>query len=76
MKLHEPIGRVQFVVLEEFMSADLSQNIAQEKSCDYLLTYACKNWSGFNFPLVFVTTCHPSLFLPTNDNLDQDWPKF
>ena len=34
-KLHEPIGRVQFVVFEKFTSADLSQ-IAREKSCDYL----------------------------------------
>ena len=35
-KLHEPVGRVQFVVFEKFTSADLSQ-IAREKSCDYLL---------------------------------------
>ena len=35
-KLHEPIGRVQFVVFEKFMSAYLFQ-IAREKSFDYLL---------------------------------------
>ena len=35
-KLHEPYGLMQFVVFEKFTSADLSQ-IAQEKSCDYLL---------------------------------------
>ena len=29
-KLHEPLGRVQFVVHENFMSADLSQ-FAQDK---------------------------------------------
>ena len=34
--MHEPVGRVQFVVFEKFPSADLSQ-IAREKSCDYLL---------------------------------------
>ena len=34
--MHEPVGRVQFVVFEKFTSADLSQ-IAREKSCDYLL---------------------------------------
>ena len=36
-KLHEPVGRVQFVVFQKkFTSAYLFQ-IAQEKSCDYLL---------------------------------------
>ena len=35
-KSARPVGRVQFVVFEKFTSADLSQ-IAQEKSCDYLL---------------------------------------
>ena len=34
--MHEPVGRMQFVVFEKFTSADLSQ-IAREKSCDYLL---------------------------------------
>ena len=36
IKLHKPVGRVQFVVFEKFTSADFSQ-IAREKSCDYLL---------------------------------------
>ena len=35
-KLHEPVGRVKFGVFEKFTSAYLFQ-IAQEKSCDYLL---------------------------------------
>ena len=35
-KLHEPVGRVQFVVFEKFTSAYLFQ-IAREKSFDYLL---------------------------------------
>ena len=35
-KLHEPVGRVQFVVFEKFASAYLFQ-IALEKSFDYLL---------------------------------------
>ena len=35
-KLHEPVGRVQFVVFEKFTSAYLFL-IAREKSCDYLL---------------------------------------
>ena len=35
-KLHEPVGREQFVVFEKFTSSDLSQ-IAREKLCDYLL---------------------------------------
>ena len=34
--MHEPVGRVQFVVFEKFTSAYLFQ-IAQEKSYDYLL---------------------------------------
>ena len=34
--LHEPVGRVHFGVFEKFTSAYLFQ-IAQEKSCDYLL---------------------------------------
>ena len=34
--MHEPIGRVHFVVFEKFTSAYLFQ-IAREKSCDYLL---------------------------------------
>ena len=35
-KLHEPVGRVQFEVFEKFTIACLFQ-IAQEKSCDYVL---------------------------------------
>ena len=35
-KLHEPVRSVQFGVFEKFRSAYLFQ-IAQEKSCDYLL---------------------------------------
>ena len=34
--MHEPVGRVHFVVFEKFTSAYLFQ-IAQEISCDYLL---------------------------------------
>ena len=34
--MHEPVGRVQFKVFDEFTSAYLFP-IAQEKSCDYLL---------------------------------------
>ena len=34
-KVHEPVGRVHFVVFEKFKSAYLFQ-IAREKSCDYL----------------------------------------
>ena len=34
--MHEPVGRVQFGVFEKFTTAYLFQ-IAQEKSCDYLL---------------------------------------
>ena len=35
-KLHEPVGRVQFLVFEKFASAYLFQ-IVREKSFDYLL---------------------------------------
>ena len=35
-KLHEPVGRVKFVIFEKFTCAYLFQ-IALEKSCDYLL---------------------------------------
>ena len=34
-KLHEPVGRVQFVVFQNFTSAHSFQ-IAREKSCHYL----------------------------------------
>ena len=42
-KLHEPVGRVQFVVFEKFTSAYLFQ-IAQEKSFDYLLIIYMKKF--------------------------------
>ena len=43
-KLHEPVGRVQlFAVFEKFTSAYLFQ-IAQEKSCDYLLIIYMKKF--------------------------------
>ncbi len=35
-QIAKPVGRVQFVVFENFTSADLSQAV-REKSCDYLL---------------------------------------
>ena len=41
-KVHEPVWRVHFVVLEKFTSAYLFQ-IAREKSCDYLLMINTKN---------------------------------
>ena len=45
-KLHEPVGRVKFVVFEKCTSAYLFQ-ITQEKSCDYLLiTYMKKFRNG------------------------------
>ena len=34
--MHEPVGRVHFVVFEKFTSAYLSQSV-REKSCDYLI---------------------------------------
>ena len=39
--MHKLVGRVQFVVFEKFTSAYLFQ-IAQEKSCDYILTIYMK----------------------------------
>ena len=42
-KLHEPVGRVQFGVFENFTSAYLFQT-AQEKSCDYLLIIDMKKF--------------------------------
>ena len=42
-KLHEPVVQVQFVVFEKFTSAYLFQ-IAQEKSCDYLLMICMKKF--------------------------------
>ena len=42
-KLHEPVGRVQFGVLEKFTSAYLFQT-TQEKSCDYLLKICMKTF--------------------------------
>ena len=41
--MHEPVGRVQFVVFEKFTRAYLFQ-IAQEKSCDYLLIIYMKKF--------------------------------
>ena len=41
--MHEPIGRAQFGVFEKFTSAYLFQ-IAQEKSCDYLLIIYMKKF--------------------------------
>ena len=41
--MHEPVGQVQFVVFEKFTSAYLFQ-IAQEKSCDYLLIIYMKKF--------------------------------
>ena len=41
--MHEPVGRVQFGVFEKFTSAYLFQ-IAQEKSCDYLLIISMKKF--------------------------------
>ena len=42
-KLHEPVGRVQIGVFEKFTSAYLFQ-IAQEKSCNYLLIIYIKKF--------------------------------
>ena len=42
-KLHMPVGRVQFRVFEKLTSAYLFQ-IAQEKSCDYLLIIYMKKF--------------------------------
>ena len=42
-KSHEPVGRVQFGVLEKFTSAYLFQT-TQEKSCDYLLKICMKKF--------------------------------
>ena len=42
-KLHSPYGLVQFGVFEKFTSAYLFQ-IAQEKSCDYLLIIYMKKF--------------------------------
>ena len=41
--LHEPAGRVQFGVFEKFTSAYLFQ-IAQEKSCHYILIIYMKKF--------------------------------
>ena len=62
-KLHEPVGRVQFVVFEKFTSADLSQ-IAREKSCDYLLIIYMQKFDS-NFSLIVLISCHGSLVPPT-----------
>ena len=44
-KLHKPVVRVQFGVFEKLASAYLFQ-IAQEKSCDYLLIIYMKKFRG------------------------------
>ena len=41
-KVHEPMGRVHFLVVQNFTSVYLFQ-IAREKSCDYLLIIYTKN---------------------------------
>ena len=41
--MHEPVGQVQFGVFEKFTSAYFFQ-IAQEKSCDYLLIIYMKKF--------------------------------
>ena len=41
--MHEPVGQVQSGVFENFTSAYLFQ-IAQEKSCDYLLIIYMKKF--------------------------------
>ena len=54
--MHEPVGRVQFVVFEKFTSAYLFQ-MAREKSCDYLLIRYTKNittTTNFDSALVLV----------------------
>ena len=53
-KLHEPAGRVQFVVFEKFTSAYLFQ-FALEKSRDYLLIIyiTCKHFTLFSVNLFY-----------------------
>ena len=54
-KVHEPIGRVDFVVFEKFTSTYLFQ-IVREKSCDYLLIIYTKNittTTNFDYARVF-----------------------
>ena len=46
--MHEPVGRVHFVVFETFTSAYLFQ-IEREKSYDYLLIVYTKNKATINF---------------------------
>ena len=41
-KVHDPVGRVHFVVFEKFTSAYLFQ-IGRKKPCDYLLIIYTKN---------------------------------
>ena len=50
--MHEPVGRVQFVVIEKLTNADLSR-IAPEKSCDYLLIIYYPNMTLFSSLVVF-----------------------
>ena len=51
-KLHEPVGRVQFVVIEKLKNADLSR-IAPEKSCDYLLIMYYQNMTLVSSLVIF-----------------------
>ena len=73
-KLHEPVGRVQFVVFEKFTRAYLFQ-IAREKSFDYLLIIYMQKLEPDSSLIVFIS-CHGSLAPPTltllveNDRLD------
>ena len=48
--MHEPVGRVHFVVFEKFTSAYLFQ-IAREKSCDYLLIIYTMGAGGKLLPI-------------------------
>lgn len=68
-------GLTKFAVLLKFSRADLSQ-ITQEKSCGLILANNIHAKMCVAFSLLRVTVYHCSLFLPTNDNLDQEWSKF
>ena len=57
-KLHEPVGWVQFVVIEKLTNVDLSR-IPLEKSCDYLLIIYYPNMTLFSSLVVFFS-CHGS----------------
>ena len=57
-KLHEPVGRVQFVVIEKLTNADLSR-ITSKKSCDYLLIIYYPNMTLFSSLNVFFRVMAP-----------------